>query len=106
MKFGIILESNDPETSWNGVRFGVACLKKQHEVKIFLMSKGVESLEIIHSKYNVKEMFNSFVNDGGKLLACGTCIKSRNTEENTICPISTMNDCIEMIEWADKTVTF
>jgi len=56
MKFGILIETNDPETAWNGVRFAVASLDKNHEVKIFLMSKGVESIEIIHEKYNVKKI--------------------------------------------------
>ena len=106
MKFGVLIETNDPETAWNGVRFGVASLKKGHKVKIFLMSKGVESIEITAEKYNVKEMMASFLTEGGDLLACGTCIKSRKSIESDVCPISTMNDCIEMIEWADRTVTF
>lgn len=56
MKFGILIESNEPETAWNGFRFAIASLKKGHQVKNFLMSKGVESIEITHSKYNVKEL--------------------------------------------------
>jgi uncharacterized protein involved in oxidation of intracellular sulfur len=44
--------------------------------------------------------------NGGKALACGTCIKSRNQAESEVCPISTMNDCVELVEWADKVVTF
>ncbi|MGE4496644.1 MAG: DsrE/DsrF/TusD sulfur relay family protein [Deferribacterales bacterium] len=106
MKFGIILQSNDPETAWNGVRFGAASLRKGHEVKIFLMSKGVESIKIDSGKYNVKAMFDEFTDGGGVLLACGTCIKSREMGENGACPISTMDDCIEMVEWADRVVTF
>ena len=43
---------------------------------------------------------------GGELLACGTCLKSRQLEDHTACPISTMFDCVEMVEWADKVVTF
>ncbi|QAR34312.1 DsrE family protein [Geovibrio thiophilus] len=106
MKFGILLQSNDPETAWNGVRFGVASLKKGHEVKIFLMSKGVESIKIDSGKYNVKAMFDEFADGGGVLLACGTCIKSREMGENEACPISTMNDCIDMVEWSDRVITF
>jgi len=106
MKFGVLLESNDPETAWNGVRFGVASLKKKHQVKIFFMSKGVECLNIVHEKYNVKEMIESFQQAGGELLACGTCIKARNAATYDVCPISTMDDCVDMIEWADRIVTF
>jgi len=42
----------------------------------------------------------------GIVLACGTCIKARNREGTEVCPISTMNDCIQMVEWADKVITF
>lgn len=106
MKFGILIESNDPETSWNGVRFGVASLKSGHEVKIFLMSKGVECVNIEHEKYNTKAMLDDFAEAGGILMACGTCVKSRNGGGFDVCPISNMNDCVEMVEWADKNITF
>lgn len=72
---------------------------------MFLMSAGVEVESIIHEKYNVREQIEEFVHNKGTVLACGTCIKSRNLKESDVCPISTMIDCVTMIEWADKTVT-
>jgi len=27
-------------------------------------------------------------------------------DDTVACPISTMIDCVEMVEWANKTVTF
>jgi len=27
-------------------------------------------------------------------------------EDTTTCPVSTMVDCLEMVEWADKVLTF
>ena len=42
MNIGIILNTNDPETSWNCFRFGNEALAKNHAVKIFLLGKGVE----------------------------------------------------------------
>lgn len=106
MKFGIIIETNEPEKAWNGVRFGNASLKKGHEVKIFLMSAGVEVESITHEKYKAKNQVDEFLKNKGEVLACGTCIKSRNQIESEVCPISTMNDCIEMVEWADRIITF
>ena len=61
MKFGILIETNEPEKAWNGVRFAVASLKKGHEVKIFLMSAGVEIESIVHEKYNAKAQIDDFV---------------------------------------------
>lgn len=106
MKFGIIIETNEPEKAWNGVRFANASLKVGHEVKIFLMSAGVEIESITHEKFNAKKQIDDFVANGGTVLACGTCIKTRNSEGTEICPISTMNDCIKMVEWADRVITF
>jgi len=106
MKFGILIETNEPEKAWNGVRFAVASLKKGHEVKIFLMSAGVEIESIVHEKYNAKAQIDDFVKAGGTVLACGTCIKARNSEGTEVCPISSMNDCVAMVEWADRTITF
>lgn len=53
MKFGIIIETNEPEKAWNGARFGNTGLKQGHEVKIFLMSAGVGIESIVHEKYKV-----------------------------------------------------
>ena len=49
---------------------------------------------------------NPFIDQQGTVLACGTCIKSRNQKESDACPISTMIDCLNMVEWADKVITF
>jgi len=106
MKFGIIIETNEPEKAWNGVRFANASMKQNHEVQIFLMSAGVEIESITHEKYNAKKQIDEFVENNGIVYACGTCIKARNSEGTDVCPISTMNDCIKMVEWADKVITF
>src|SRR3972149_674595 len=105
MNFGIIIETNEPEKSWNGVRFANTALKQGHEVKIFLMSAGVEIENIVHEKHNTKKQLDEFVDNKGTVLACGTCIKSRNQKESDVCPVSTMVDCLDMVTWADKVIT-
>jgi sulfur relay (sulfurtransferase) complex TusBCD TusD component (DsrE family) len=105
MKLGIIIETKEFEKAWNAFRFAVTAKKQGHEVKVFLMGEAVECEGLTHSKYNVDEQLKTFVSIGGELLACGTCLKSRQIESD-VCPISTMVDCVEMVAWADKTVTF
>lgn len=51
MKIGIIIETNEPETAWNAVRFDNAALNIGHQVKIFLISAGVEIEGITNNKY-------------------------------------------------------
>ena len=106
MKIGIILETKEYEKAWNAFRFATTAKAQGHEVKLFLLGEAVECEELIHEKYNVAEQLKKFVSAGGELLACGTCLKSRHKEDSTICPISTMVDCVELVTWADKTVTF
>lgn len=106
MKLGIILETIEFEKAWNALRFAVTAKKTGHEVKVFLMGEAVECEGMVHDKYNVDEQLRAFIAAGGEVLACGTCLKSRQKNGSDACPISTMIDCVNMVEWADKTVTF
>lgn len=106
MKIGIILETKEYEKAWNAFRFGVTARKTGHEVKLFLMGEAVECEGLIHEKYNVDEQLKEFQAAGGELLACGTCLKSRQLADSTSCPVSTMADCVNVVVWADKMVTF
>lgn len=106
MKIGIVIETKEPEKSWNAFRFGVASLKAGHQVKIFLMGEAVECEEIKDEKYNVKEQMELFYESKGEILACGTCLKSRQMGGNEMCPLSTMNDLVKLVEESDKVVTF
>ena len=106
MNIGIIIETKEYEKAWNAFRFAVTSKKQGHEVKVFLMGEAVECEGLIHDKYNVDEQLKSFIKEGGEILACGTCKKSRNLDNTEACSISTMIDCVNMIIWADKTVTF
>jgi len=84
----------------------VFALKQGESVKTFLLAKGVESEKLIDEKFNVLEQMQSFVNEGGEIMACGTCLKIRNSEGSEICPLSTMKDLYEMIKDSDKVVSF
>ncbi|MDO5719669.1 MAG: DsrE family protein [Actinomycetaceae bacterium] len=106
MKLGVIIETNDPEKSWNAMRFAKTAKQKEHEVRVFLMGAAVEIEELHHDKFDTATVLQEYVDLGGELLACGTCLKSRKMEGSELCPISTMIDCVELVEWADKTVTF
>ena len=59
MKVGIVISQTDPETVWNAFRFGNFSLNKGHNVRIFLIGKGVECVEIIHKEFNVIEELNN-----------------------------------------------
>ena len=105
MKIGIIIETNEPEKAWNVFRFANTA-RKEHDVRVFLMGEAVECESIHDAKYDVAEQLRDFVRAGGELLACRTCLESRQLEEATQCPVSTMAECVEVVIWADRVVTF
>ncbi len=106
MKIGIILGTNEAEVVWNALRFGITSLKANHETKVFLINKGVEIEDIQDEKHNVREQVALFTENKGKILACGTCLKSREKEGSNVCPISTMKDLLKLVEESDKILTF
>ncbi len=106
MKIGIVIGTNEAEVVWNAFRFGNTSLKANHKVKIFLINKGVEIEDSKDEKYNVKEQADSFLENNGQILACGTCLKSREKEGSKVCPISTMKDLLKLVEESDRVLTF
>ena len=105
MKLGIVINTNDPEKAWNALRLGNTALKEQHEVSVFLMGAGVEIELLEDERYDARGALNTFLELKGNLMACGTCLKSRQ-QEGGVCPVSTMIDLLKMIEVSDKVVTF
>ena len=106
MKLGVIIETKEYEKALNAMRFAVTAKKNGNEVKVFLMGEGVEIENLTHEKFDVAVQVAAFHEIEGEILACGTCLKSRSMGGTEICPINTMIDCVEMVEWADKVVTF
>ncbi len=106
LKIDSIIETNEPEKSWNGVRFRNTALNEGHEVKIFLMCTAVEIESIVHEKYNAKKQIDEFVTNKGIVLTWGKCLKSRNKKQSGVCPISSMMDWLSMVEWSERLVTF
>ncbi len=105
MKLGIIVNGNDAETAWNALRLGNEALAGGNETTMFLLGSGVEIENIKHESFNVAEVLNEFLDKGGNLLACGTCLESRHQEAG-VCPSSTMAELVEMISNSEKVVTF
>ena len=106
MRIGVIISTNDAETCWNALRYANFTLGQKDEVKVFFMGKGVEYQKIGTDKFNTVEQAEKFMQAGGKIYACGSCIKSREQESSDMCPISTMKDMYDIVKESDKVVTF
>jgi sulfur relay (sulfurtransferase) complex TusBCD TusD component (DsrE family) len=106
MNVGICIYSNDPETVFNALRFGNFALGMGDEVKLFLMGKGVETETLDLGDFKISEQIGIFLEEGGTTFGCGACLDIRHSDPSAACPRSTMMDFYEMVEWADKVVTF
>ena len=104
MKLGIVIYSDETESVWNAFRLGVFALKQGDSVKTFLLAKGVECESLDTPKFKVTEQMQAYVEAGGEILACGSCLKIRNSEGSEMCPLSTMQDLYDLINESDKVV--
>ena len=106
IKIGIVISSTDAETVWNAFRFAAFALKKGDSVKVFLLAKGVDCQKLDSKDFNITEQMQAVVNAGGKIMACGTCLKLRQSEGTELCPLSTMQDMYDIIRESDRVLTF
>ena len=102
---GIVLETADPERAWNAFRLGLTALEDGLDVSVFLLGEGVEAEEITDDRFDVRNRMEAFDEAGGELLACGTCLEMRRRDGSEVCPISTMNDLLEVVTTSDQVVT-
>ena len=106
MKLGIIVYSTDEELVFNAFRLANFSLKEKDEVSLFLLASGVEYESLHSEKFSINDLAQSFIDNGGQILACGTCLNIRQQDSSELCPLSTIKDLYELIRDCDKTVTF
>lgn len=105
MKLGIIITQTDPETVFNALRLAQYALKEGDKVRIFLSGRGVEMDQIEGAKFDVKQIAQEVLDAGAEFLACGTCLKLRQSDGSELCPLSTLKDHYEIVRDSDKLVT-
>ena len=102
-KLAVVISSNEREKAWNAFRFSNLAQAKKDEVRVFLMNSGVECL-VDSGEYAVKTLCEKFEQNGGKVLACGTCIRNRSM--GNVCEISNMETFYNLVTKSDKTIYF
>lgn len=105
MKLGMIITQTDPETVFSALRLVLYSLEQGDEVRIFLSGRGVEIDQIEDPKFDVKAQAQMVLDAGGQFLACGTCLKLRNSEGSEVCPLATLKDHCEIVRDSDRLVT-
>ncbi len=106
MKLGMIISYTDAETVFNAMRLALYSLEQGDEVRIFLSGKGVEIDSIEDPRFDVKGQAQMVLDAGGQFLACGACLKLRDSEGSEVCPLSTLKDQYDIVRESDRLVTF
>ncbi|MBI4213599.1 MAG: DsrE family protein [Chloroflexi bacterium] len=106
MKYLLVINTNEPETLWNALRFGATSLSRGHTVSMFLLGSAVEIEGIQNERFDVQKALLRFDELGGSALSCGTCLRSRQMEPAAVCPMSTMDELVGLTEEADRVLTF
>ena len=106
MRLAIVISTNQPETVFNALRLGNFAAQEGDDVGVFLIGKGVELDKIADGQFDVRAQAEAFLNHRGSILACGTCLKLRESSGSDLCPLSTMKDLYELIRDADRVVSF
>ena len=82
-------------------------LKKQGDtVNIFLLGKGVELENLIQESKDIDEQVKLFLDGGGSIPGCGTCLQSRKNDDPQICKLFSLKDLYELIRENAIVLTF
>ena len=106
MKMGVVIYSNDAETVWNAFRLANFTRAMGDEVNIFLLGKGVETSVPDTDTFKVDEQWQTFLDGGGKIFACGTCLEIHQLEAPERIIVATLKDLYELIQSSSKIITF
>jgi uncharacterized protein involved in oxidation of intracellular sulfur len=106
MKLGIIISQTEAETVFNALRLANYALKQGDAVRVFLLGQGVELDRIDDPRFKVREQAQAMLAAGGQFLACGTCLKIRESKGSELCPLSTLKDLYEVVRDSDRLVSF
>ncbi len=106
MKLGIVVCSDDPETVWNAFRLGSFALGQGDAVHVFLLGKGVECESLDTEHFAVTKAMQELADRGGKIDACGICLKLRSAEAGEVCALPTMQDLYRLTCESDRVMTF
>lgn len=88
------------------MRLALYGLEQGDEVRIFLSGKGVEIDSIEDPGFDVKAQAQMVLDAGGQFLACGACLKLRDSDGSEIRPLSTLKDQYDIVHESDRVVTF
>ena len=103
---GIVIYFDDPETVWNALRLANFAVSSGDTVEIFLLGRGVVLDTLAKYNNDIKEQTDKFLESGGVILGCGTCLISRNNLTPQVCKMSSLSDLYALVRKNKILLTF
>jgi uncharacterized protein involved in oxidation of intracellular sulfur len=105
MRLGMVISQADPEMVFNALRLANYAANQGDAVSVFLLGRGVDLDKIDDPRFDVRGQARKLLEAKGRIAACGTCLKLRNSGGSELCPVSTMKDLYEIVRDSDRLVT-
>lgn len=106
MRILVLISTNDSETAWNAFRYAAFASRMGDDAKVFLISKGVETEHIEDEKFNVVEEIKNYLETGGEITVCGTCLAKRKWDMPRFGKTGTLANLHELVRDSDKILNF
>lgn len=106
MKLAVVITQSNAEQVFTALRFANFSRAQGDDVSVFLTAEGVDTVRLDDQRFDVKGQIVSFVQQGGTILSCGTCMKLRDLGGSDVCAMSTMQGLYNLVVESDKVVTF
>jgi uncharacterized protein involved in oxidation of intracellular sulfur len=94
------------EKSYNGLRLAIALQARENRVNVFLMADAVSCAvpkqETPPGYYNINEMLGRVLAKGGRVAACGSCMKARGLNADALVKGVEQGSMALLSEWTEK----
>ena len=94
------------EKAYNGMRLAIALQARDNKVNVFLMADavfcGVPSQVTPQGHYNIGEMIGRILAKGGRVAACGSCMKARGLSVEGLLKGVEQGSMALLSEWTEK----
>lgn len=106
MTLGLIVSSNDPEILSNAFRLASFSLSAEDAVTVFLLGAGVELEQVAQDVFRPLDKATAFLQNGGDILACGTCLEHRGMGPSPSYQVSDLKALRDLVLRSDKCLSF
>jgi len=95
------------ERAWNAFRLARAMIVKDMKVNIFLLEDGVtvakKGQRPPEGYYNLEKMLTELIQNGTKVLVCGTCLQARGLSQNDLVLGVEIGKMLDLADWIKES---